>query len=513
MTTLGFKDVIDLPDFRQLAPSPATSAAGLCLASDMVNSEDRHPFIYEFASSTVLNAWSIKSDDWIQLSSPGMGGTFGAGSACVFASSQGPRGTLASGWTSTVGALTTALPATVGVNQLANRGDGVGYKIRIIGNASGASSGKVEERTIVSNTGGTTPTITLDSALTFTPASGDAYEILSGRVYLLNAGTLGATSWRTYDIATNSYISLSQTNLPGTIGTDSELVSLDELYVPNDKVPGLGFYGLLTATATGATTITGQVAGADSSLVANEYRNFQIRIVEDTTNKTAVGQRVRISSHTGGASPVYTIPGWIVTPSATAKYVIEGNNDVIAITTAATTIYTYNITGNAWSTTTFGARGSASGAGCSALWGFGYQPDTQRNARHSLIYCFRGGATNSLDILDIAGGANGLWTNGVVYGNQTATYTFTIGTSWRNNPVTQNGRYAYCNLNGGQRILRFDMVNRVMEPWCYLRYSQGAAVVGTKMGLATFFDGATKLALLCVRRSTGAEFFQTMLQR
>lgn len=36
----------------------------------------------------------------------------------------------------------------------------------------------------------------------------------------------------------------------------------------------------------------------DSLILANEYRNFQIRIVQDLTNPTAVGQRRIIASHT-----------------------------------------------------------------------------------------------------------------------------------------------------------------------------------------------------------------------
>ena len=70
-----------------------------------------------------------------------------------------------------------------------------------------------------------------------------------------------------------------------------------------DTDPGKGFFDVLTATATGATSITGTVAGADAAVLLNEYRNFQIRIVEDTVTPTAVGQRRNITSHTAGASP------------------------------------------------------------------------------------------------------------------------------------------------------------------------------------------------------------------
>ena len=36
----------------------------------------------------------------------------------------------------------------------------------------------------------------------------------------------------------------------------------------------------------------------DSLIFANEYRNFQIRVVQDTVNPTSVNQRRIIASHT-----------------------------------------------------------------------------------------------------------------------------------------------------------------------------------------------------------------------
>jgi alpha-L-fucosidase 2 len=48
----------------------------------------------------------------------------GAGACPIFVPSAGPSGALAAWATTTQGALSTALPAAVGINQLANRGDG-----------------------------------------------------------------------------------------------------------------------------------------------------------------------------------------------------------------------------------------------------------------------------------------------------------------------------------------------------------------------------------------------------
>ena len=157
-TTLGFKDLIDLPQWRTLANSLNATAAGSCICGDSRNDISRDPYLYLLINANTFQRYNVKNDEWQTLSSPALAGTFGAGAGSVFVPSAGPSGTLAAGSTTSSVILSTALPAAVGVNQLANRGDGVGYKIRIIGNASG-SSGKTEERYIIGNTGGTTPTI------------------------------------------------------------------------------------------------------------------------------------------------------------------------------------------------------------------------------------------------------------------------------------------------------------------------------------------------------------------
>ena len=113
---------------------------------------------------------------------------------------------------------------------------------------------------------------------------------------------------------------------------------MDEQYVPSDRNVGEGYVvgaatydtagdwvkKCLTATATSATSITGQTSGGDVLVKNNYFRNFQIRIVEDTAIPTAVGQRRLITANTGN---VYTVATWTVTPSATCKFVIENCTD------------------------------------------------------------------------------------------------------------------------------------------------------------------------------------------
>jgi hypothetical protein len=392
---------------------------------------------------------------------------------------------------------------TIGVvaaaNQLANRGDGIGYTIRVIDNGAGGT-GKTEERKIISNTGGVQPTVELSTPLTFTPVAGASYEIRSGRVYMMTSGTATAGQWKYYDPPTNTVSgNLGVTNL--SVATDTALFHMSEDFVPHNRVPGTGFVNggatadgknCIQATAAGATSITG--SGMPAALLADEYRNFQIRIVEDTVNTTAVGQRRRISTHTSGATGVFTVAAWAVTPSSSAKFVVEYDDDKILCFTGSAFVYTYNIAANTWDTTTFAAPAAASGTGVVVTGSFGIVPDAQKAARHSHIFRVRGGNVAAIDILDIAGGANGVWSPDIWYGAKAQ--TFTTGTSGAYDPVTMQGRFLHLCVNGTQRFARFDLKNRILDPGTYLPIPPSTAVVGAKCAMSYLIDGETKLGFL-----------------
>lgn len=516
----NFKKGIDRMVWVHTAPAPNAHAAGQGMASDLRNDDSRNPFAYQLVSAATLNRYNFKTKGWGFVVNPGLTGTFGAGAGSVFAPSHALTGTISAGTTTSV-TLSTALPTAVGVNMLANRGGSgdFGYRIRI----TSVAAGKVEERWITGNTDGTTPVVNVDTAFTFTPTSGDTYEILSGRVFMLSAGTLAAGCWRSFEVGANTLASKTQTNLPATIGTDFSAVCLDEMYVPYDMKPGEGLIAgsgtydpsgvskrCLVATAAASTTLTGQASGGDAVIAANEYRNFQIRIVEDTTNKTAVGQRRIIASHTGGASPVYTLgAAWTVTPSANAKYVIENPNLIVLWSSAGTTTYTYNygtatvnngtnsIAADAWSTTYFAARGSAMAAGCTSFPSFGIEPDSARNARHSFVFSFRGGGT-SLDLLDIAGAITGSWSDAIVYGGSGA--SFSTGTSGKYAPCDQEGRFGYANVYFASQlnqIRRFDVKNRVLSAFTPTDWIQsGTATAGDRLATFCAIDGTDKYTVV-----------------
>ena len=510
-----FKKVIDRLVWAQVAPAPNAHAAGQGMASDLRGDITRNPFVYQMPSAAILNRFNIVTKGWNFVQSPAIAGTFGAGATMSFAPSLGLVGTIAAGATTTRVTLSTALPTAVGLNMLANRGGSgdYGFTLRIID----TTAGKTAERFIVGNTAGTTPAIEVLSSFGFTPATGARYEILAGRVMMLGAGTTAANIWRTFEVASNTLSTgLSTTNLPATIATDSSLLVLDEQYVPFDNRPGEGMVkgayvydtgvttrSALTATGSGASALTGQATLGDAVVLANEYRNFQIRIVEDTVTPAAVGQRRIIASHTAGPSPVYTLgTAWATTPSTSAKFVIELPNLALLRSSATTTVYTYNygdatvnngtnnITAGSWSTTYFGVAPAANAAG--GLWvpSFGMQPDPGRNARHSMQYFFRGSSA-TLDVLDIAASITGTWTGAVVYDGAVAN---TVGTTGCYSPFGQEGRFAYLNIYAASainQIVRFDVKNRVMSPYTSTDFLQsGVAAVGQRVAAYAAIDGS-----------------------
>ena len=161
-----FKKVIDRMMWAQVAPAPNAHAAGTCMAADMRSDISRNPFVYNLISTSVLNRYNIVTKGW-QLAVANIGAAAVAASAAIcFVPSFAAVGTIAAGATTTTFTLSTALPTAVGVNMLANRGGSgdYGFKIRIID----TTAGKTEERFIVGNTAGTTPTIRPTSVIGIT---------------------------------------------------------------------------------------------------------------------------------------------------------------------------------------------------------------------------------------------------------------------------------------------------------------------------------------------------------
>jgi hypothetical protein len=380
------------------------------------------------------------------------------------------------------------------------------YEVRVTGLASGLT----EERTLVANTSGLTPTIYLDEPLSFTPAAGDLFEVSSGIVYMVGVSAAGAGQTRYFGCAQAVFGNAGSTGI--TTGGASSGVVLDEKYVPYDRHSGEGFlvdsstvpvtynggeYGCLQATAIAAGTITGQTASGDINVLQNEYRNFQIRIVEDTGTPAAVGQRRMIASHTAGdvstaTAPVYTLgSNWATTPSANAKFVIENPNLILLqnLTQAAMLTYNYSqatinngsttIAANTWSATYFDATVSSHAAvtatGTMAFPSFSHEPlrqtDGVKLSRHSYIWFFRGNSS-TLDLFDIAGAVDGAWTNNVTYNNP---QSMTVGSCGDIDAVTFDGEYAYIVQGATAVMFQFNIACPSLVPWVQLPLQSGTA--------------------------------------
>lgn len=512
----GIKEKLDLPSWQNCSPLLTaamvadTATVGSTLSGDRRASQYKQDLFWFVKNATTLYQYRTRSDGWHQLLSPALTGTFGIGATSVFAPSQGPRGTIAAGATGTSVILSTALPAAIGINQL------VGQRIRIVNNIAGG--GQTAERTIVANTAGTTPTITVDAAFGFTPGTGVIYELLTGRLYMLSAGALAAGMWKFYDIATNSMSgNLATTNLPATVNTGSTIIALDELHTPITGVNGAavngetgGFFGTLTATAATGTTLTGVVGSGDFNVAANEYRNFQIRIVEDTVNPTAVGQRRRITSHTAGPSPVYTVPTWTVTPSANAKYMIENNNDILLWSSASTSTFRYDGVANTWDTTTYAVQPAAAAAGSVCFQPFGTVLNPAKTVRHSFIYKFRGAAGNILDIFDIAGGATGLWTANTPYDNQ-GTLNFSTGAGLSYSPVEDVALVVPLQIASTRAQTYFYRPNdNSLKAYTPMPIPGAALVDGDRLATDIYYDGTDKKSKFFFIPATTGTMYQTL---
>ena len=405
----------------------------------------------------------------MQVPTSGLAGTFGAGS-CGVHHPNGPTGTATAGGAST---LTTNLTIP---------GSLAGYMIRITG---GVGAG--QEATIASNTYGANSVITVTAPWAVQPDNTSTYMIQSGRFWIF-IGNNATQGLRYYDVATNTWSgALSVTGITATFATDGRLRTT------------AGYYAnLATGTATSATATT--LVNSAKSWTSSQWINSQVRI----TGGTGAGQVRVITANTG---TTLTVATWTITPDATSTYVIEGDDNALYLAgNNAVALFKYSISGNTWSTLSPGAaRSGAPGAGMSLNW-VRSVTDTAwtdesaiKNGRY--FYSFRGGATGTLDVYDIAANT---WTSNVVYQRQTE--TFTTGSAHE-----LVGDFIYSVKDATGRMFRFDVAKQKLDPFATLTYPQGAATVGDKLFDASYEDGGTTIRWIYLIRNTGTEMFRCMV--
>lgn len=449
-----------------VAPLAAgNTAAGGFFVADKGDAVPGHDSAFYVGGVSAIWRYNGDEDAWMQVPNSGIAGTFAAGSCGEYRALSMPGGNSQN--TATAGTTTTL---TTALNLASNLR---GVKIRVV-----AGAGAGYEGTISYNVTGA------NSVITVTPASGVAFgatsvfQIFAGALWFFNAGTV-AVGLAVYDLATNAWTQKSVTGLPTAWGTDAQLLSTGS-QLGND---GLGFSNG-TASAGAASTLTD---GAKSWPV-NGWTNYQVRI----KSGTGAGQVRTIASNT--ATVLTTSAAWTTNPDATSVYVIEGNDDFMYLLgNNAVTMYRYSLSGNSWSTLApTAARAGALATGGMADWidGVpGWQEASvgvygahylatiiRQNGRY--IYSFRGGASNILDVYDIAGNT---WISGVAYGNQME--TFTTGSC-----SADIGGLIFIQKEATGRIYRFDVEKHRLDPLFLSPMPQGAAVVGDKMVVMTYKD-------------------------
>jgi hypothetical protein len=455
-TTNGNRKILDMKRWEFCTPLPQFTAASHCIISS------RHFRQQQLLVTSVGNAqiYNPNEDGWVQLPSPSLG-TFAAG-ACGVASGFSTGSTAgAASLTATGGTV-----STIVTNQTLAR-DLRGYSVHIL---AGPNAGVTLE--IVSNTIGANATITVATQASAFSAS-TVYRLMTPSFFAFGGGTLGTGSFKRYDFATNTWVTLANTGLPATFGTDGKLVS-----TPSWIDTGYKAFATGTATAGGASTLTNSA----KAWATNQWANSQIRI----TAGTGAGQIRTVASNTG--TVITTSAAWTTNPDATSQYSIEGNDDFLYLVgNNAVAMYRYSISGNTWTTLSPTlARAGAPGAALGGSWVHSVSATdwTSENAIQNgrYIYSFRGAGGAQLDRYDIAANT---WA-ALTY--SPATETFTTGT-----------KYAYCKdaiyvtkENTG-RWFRFDIAQSAMDGWGTVLMPQGTGVVGDTAFDVTYRDGATEI--------------------
>lgn len=474
-TTNGNRKILDPKRWEFMTPAPSASVAGSFIASS------RHYRQQQLYVNSTTTAWlyNPNEDGWVQIPSPALAGTLAAGAAgtsVAFSTGSATGSTLtASGGTT----------STILTNQTIAR-DLRGYYINII---SGPNAGSTLE--IRSNTIGTNSVITVDTQVSaFTNTN--VYRLVTPVWYVVGSGTLAAGSFRKYDFATNVWTTLSQTNLPATIGTDGKLIATPS-WVDSNYVP----FATGTTTSGGVNTLT----NSTKNWTVNQWTNYQIRI----SSGTGAGQIRTIASNTTTTITVST--NWAIQPDSTSNYSIEGNDDFLYyMGNNAVTLFRYSISTNTWTSLSPGvARAAAPGAGMSGhwIWNASTGEWTSENAilNGRRLYSFRGAGGAILDYYDIP---SNTWVNALSYAP--ATETFTTGTKW-----VYSNNFIYGQKDATGRWFRYNVITGDQDGWNTFLYPNSTGLVGDTAFDVVYEDGTTEIVYVYMLLNTSTVLLRQMV--
>lgn len=485
MTTIvSLRKLLHRKAWESCTSAPAASTAGGFIVCDKYNLLSTIGAIL-VTSASAIYLYRAVEDAWVQLPASGATGTFAAGACGELRGLGAPGGTFTQ--TATAGTTTTITTNKTIVLSL------TGCKVRVVAGTGIGYVGYVTSNTLGAN-----------SVLTVSPANGVAfdattqYQVYSGSLWFMNAGT-SAVGFSVYDVSTNAWTARSVTNLPTAWGTDAQLVS---------TMGSISTFASSTSTGSNTTTTLNNTGKAWGT---NMWANYQLRI----TAGTGIGQIRTIASNTSTALTVSA--AWTVTPDATSVYSIEGNDDYMYLLgNNAVTMYRFSVSANTWTVLSpTAARAGAYAAGGTADWidgVSGWNNETlvahysttvyKQNGRY--IYSFRGGATSTLDLYDIAANT---WISGISYGNQQE--TFTTGSS----SCDMTG-LIYINKEATGRMFVFDVNANRMDPWSTNTNQAalgGTAVVGDKIFILPYTDGGTTLNFMYVIRHSASDLVRMLI--
>lgn len=478
-TTVNLRKLLHRKSWEYTCPVPTINSTGHFIVSDKFNLIS-NSLIFLCAGYSAIWRYDGDEDSWVQLPNSGLTGTFGAG-ACGELRALGAMGGVFN-QTATAGTTTTITTNRTIVRSLKDR------KLRVV-----SGTGVGYEGLISSNTIGTNSVITLAVANGVAFDNTTVFQVFSGSYWL--QGASASAGFGVYDLATNTWT--AKTAVGVTWGTDGQLVS---------TLSSAGYFVSTLATSATSTTIV----DSTKSWLTNMWSNYQVRIISGT----GIGQIRTISSNTGTTLTISS--AWTVTPDNTSTFVIEGNDDYFYLLgNSAVTLYRYSVTSNTWTTLSPSvARASSAGAGLSGNWIDNVSDWTlntdgsanllttglyKQNGRY--IFSFRGSASNSLDIYDIAANT---WINNVSYGNQME--TFSTGSA----SIDFKGNIYLQKENTG-RIFKFNIKDWVMQSFSYCPAVQSTATAGNKMAILPYQDGGTEIPFMYTMVSSQTTFLRTII--
>lgn len=546
------RPLLNRKEFQQMGLIPIATAAAHCVIDDR---NDSTRFALYYTSATVCYLYDHDQDAFMQIPSPALTGTFGAGAAGVF-NSWSITYTANGGSTTTI----TVAAATHNINGLV-----IGETVEILTNAGGAVGQRRVITSLLNNAGTGTITITVNEPFAAAIVNTNTFRISTGRFRVVSAGTLAAGSHKAFDLATMSWSgNLSITGLPATLGTDGRMVHafrLSEIFATGVASAGStttltgpvgttwtvdqwkNYYAVIidgagesqvakilsnttnvltftatlgvgldatsrfeirafapfaigVATAGGASTLT----NSGKTWTTNQWANYQVRIVSGT----GIGQIRTIASNTG--TVLTTSSSWTTNPDTTSVYEINGNeNFIYYLGNNAVTLYRYSISGDVWSTVTPGtARAAAPNVGMTANWISQTGDSNWSNESAFLdgryIYSFRGNGSALCDQYDIA--LNN-WTAAAI--NYVGTETFTTGTG----SCTDGGKI-YLRKDATNRFFMFDVVKNVMTPVATNFFPDGAALIGDRVWLKNY-DPVGTIKWIYAMMNTGTVLHRIMI--